>query len=91
MATGRMGTDTIPMTHEFLSAMLGTRRAGVTEIAGELQRSGLIRYRHGQLEVLDREGLKAIACECFQLDESRLNKQIKAVQTPEGLRKTDGT
>jgi CRP-like cAMP-binding protein len=74
MATDRMQSDDIPMTHEFLSAMLGTRRAGVTETAGELQRSGLIRYHHGQLSVLNREGLAALACECYRADHNRLKK-----------------
>ena len=73
MATDRMQSDNIPMTHEFLSAMLGTRRAGVTETAGELQRSGLIRYHHGQLTVVNRKGLSALACECYHADHVRLS------------------
>jgi hypothetical protein len=47
--------------------MLGLRRGGVTNTAGELQRSGLIRYR-GQLTIVDREGLEATACECHRID-----------------------
>jgi Mn-dependent DtxR family transcriptional regulator len=64
----------MPMTHEFLSSMLGVRRAGVTTTAGELQRSGLISYRQGHITIRDREGLEALACECFRIDHAQLNQ-----------------
>jgi CRP-like cAMP-binding protein len=72
MASDRIGSDTMPMTHEFLSSMLGVRRSGVTIAAGDLQRSGLIRYRQGQLSIVNREGLEASACECYGIDHDRL-------------------
>jgi CRP-like cAMP-binding protein len=72
MACDRIAADEIPMTHEFLAAMLGSRRAGVTEVAGKLQRGGIIRYRHGQLKVRDRKGLENTACECYRADHVRL-------------------
>jgi CRP-like cAMP-binding protein len=68
MAHDRLQDDIMPMTHEFLASMLGVRRAGVTETAGELQRSGLIHYHHGRLTIVDREGLEATACECYRID-----------------------
>jgi hypothetical protein len=52
------------MTHEFLSMMLGVRRAGVSVAAGALQKAGLIRYERGRMSVIDRPGLEAVACEC---------------------------
>jgi hypothetical protein len=64
MAHDRAEGDTFPMTHEFLSMMLGVRRAGVTVAAGALQRAGLIHYDRGGLAVTDRPGLEAAACEC---------------------------
>jgi CRP-like cAMP-binding protein len=67
-ASDRIGSDTMPMTHEFLSSLLGVRRPGVTATAGELQRSGLIRYHRGRLTIVDREGLQATACECYLFD-----------------------
>jgi CRP-like cAMP-binding protein len=69
MASDRIGSDTMPMTHEFLASMLGIRRTGVTAIARELQRAGLIRYRHGQIAITDRDGLEAAACECYRIDQ----------------------
>jgi CRP-like cAMP-binding protein len=72
MAFDRTQSDVMPMTQEFLSSMLGVRRAGVTEAAGELQRSGLIRYQHGRITLIDREGLEASACECYRIDHERL-------------------
>ncbi len=65
MTHDRVDGDEIPLTQEFLSYMLGVRRAGVTEACGTLQRSGLIRYRHGHITVVDRAGLEAATCECY--------------------------
>ena len=57
----RVGSDQFPITHEFLSQMIGVRRAGVTEVAGVLQKAGLIRYSRGQMTIRDRLGLES-AC-----------------------------
>jgi CRP-like cAMP-binding protein len=74
MARERVDVDTMPMTHEFLSVMLGIRRSGVTAIAGTLQRAGLIRYHRGRVEVTDRDGLEAAACECYRIDRERVGR-----------------
>jgi CRP-like cAMP-binding protein len=74
MSSDRVQSDILPLTHEYLSAMLGIRRAGVTEIAGELQRSALIRYHHGQITIIDRDGLAATACECYRLDRDQFDR-----------------
>jgi CRP-like cAMP-binding protein len=71
MACERGGSDTVPMTHEFLSTMLGVRRAGITTAAGELQRSGMIRYRRGEVTIVNRESLADSACECYRADHER--------------------
>ena len=63
----RVGADTFPMTHEFLSYFLGVRRAGVTLAALDFQRAGLIRYARGALTILDADGLEASACECHRV------------------------
>ena len=65
MTHDRVGADEFPLTHEFLSYMLGVRRAGVTVAAGMLQKAGLIEYRHGYIKVIDREGLEEASCACY--------------------------
>ena len=72
MAHVRLESDVIPMTHEFMSMLLGVRRTGITEAAGNLQRSGSIRYHQGQVTILDRKALEATACECYGADQRRL-------------------
>lgn len=67
MAHDRCQQDEFPMTHEFLSLMLGVRRAGITITAGALQRAGLIRYERGRIDVTDRPGLESVACECYDI------------------------
>ncbi|HET7486548.1 MAG TPA: Crp/Fnr family transcriptional regulator [Acidimicrobiales bacterium] len=61
----RVGSDEFPLTQEFLSQMLGVRRASVTVAAGMLQSAGFIRYRRGRMTVIDREGLEGSSCECY--------------------------
>ncbi|MGH9149465.1 MAG: Crp/Fnr family transcriptional regulator [Acidimicrobiales bacterium] len=63
----RVGSDEFPLTQEFLSQMLGVRRASVTVVAGILQRAGFIRFRRGRMEVIDREGLEDSSCECYAI------------------------
>jgi CRP-like cAMP-binding protein len=65
VAHDRAGTDEFPMTHEFLSLMLGVRRPGVTIVAGMLQKAGLIHYTRGRMAITDRLGLEAASCECY--------------------------
>jgi CRP-like cAMP-binding protein len=62
----RVGSDELPLTHEFLGMMLGVRRASVTGALGPLRDKGLIRYARGVITVLDRKGLEAAACECYR-------------------------
>jgi CRP-like cAMP-binding protein len=64
MAHDRVDRDDFPMTHEFLSMMLGVRRASVSVAAKGLQQAGLIGYEQGRIRVTDRPGLEAAACEC---------------------------
>jgi CRP-like cAMP-binding protein len=61
----RLSTNSVTMTQELIANMLGVRREGVTEAAGNLQRAGLISYRRGHIEVLDRPGLEKTVCECY--------------------------
>jgi CRP-like cAMP-binding protein len=65
MVSDRIGSDTMFLTQEFLSDMLGARRSTVTIAAGTLQRTGAIEYRRGQVRITNRESLEDTACECY--------------------------
>lgn len=67
MTQDRIGSENIPLTHEFLSHMLGTRRSSVTVAAGILQTAGLITYNRGSVDIEDRHRLEDAACECYDL------------------------
>jgi CRP-like cAMP-binding protein len=73
MSHDRVGESNFPLTQEFISHMLGTRRASVTVAAGILQKAGLITYSRGQVTIEDRAGLESAACECYEA----MNRQIK--------------
>jgi CRP-like cAMP-binding protein len=62
----RVHRDTFLLTQELLAQMLGVTRPSVTVAARTLQQAGLIRYRRGEITVLDRNGLEEAACECYQ-------------------------
>lgn len=62
----RASRDEMSLTHEFLAEMLGARRATITLILGDLQRSGVIRSSHGRLVIADRAGLESVSCECYR-------------------------
>ena len=65
-AHDRSTSDQLPLSHEFLSMMLGVRRAGVTVALGALRAADLIRKTHGQVNVIDRAGLEKASCECYR-------------------------
>src|SRR5256714_2420782 len=65
MTPDRAHKNTFELTHQFLAYMLGVRRASVTEIAGRLQNSGLVKYTRGRLTVLDRRALEKASCGCY--------------------------
>ena len=64
-AQDRVGGDSIPLTQEYLAEMLGVQRTTVSGVARSLQDQGLIRYRRGTIQILERDRLEAKACECY--------------------------
>jgi hypothetical protein len=78
MSHDRVGTDTFPITHEFLGQMLGSRRATVTLSAGLLQAAGLIRYHRGRVTIADRDGLEAVSCECYSIIKTALDSVVSS-------------
>ncbi len=66
MTHDRADGDTFPLTQEFLSHMLGVRRATVNVATGMLKKAGFIRYVRGQITVVDRAGLESAACDCYE-------------------------
>jgi CRP-like cAMP-binding protein len=70
MAHDRLESDELPLTHEFLSLMLGVRRAGVTTTVHSLESSGLIKSQRGKISVIDREGLEKIAGSYYGVPEA---------------------
>jgi CRP-like cAMP-binding protein len=67
LSLDRLPVNELTMTQELIANMLGVRREGVTEAAGRLQAAGLIRYSRGRITVLDRPGLEARVCECYEV------------------------
>jgi len=78
MCRDRVGSDRLQMTQELISNMLGGRRETVTVAAGRLQDAGLIRYARGHIAILDRQGLEAAVCECYDIVESERRRLCPA-------------
>jgi len=78
MTHDRAHADHFHLTHQFLANMLGVRRSGVTIAARRLHRKALIRYSRGEIVVMDRAGLEAAACECYQADIANYQRLLAA-------------
>jgi CRP-like cAMP-binding protein len=76
----RVESNELPLTQEFISQMLGVRRAGVTEAASTLQQAGLIRYTRGKITILNREGLEAASCECYEIINGKYISLLKYIK-----------
>lgn len=100
MVHDRVPGDEFDLTQEFLSQMLGVRRATVSEVASGLQAAGLISYSRGHITVVNRAGLEGKSCECYEiltsnferlmLGQSRTPNPLAEVKTSEGGRSTLG-
>lgn len=79
LSLDRLPSNRLTMTHELIANMLGVRRMGVTEAAGRLQSAGLIEYRRGRINVLDRKRLEQQACECYGVVKIEYDRLLAAV------------
>ncbi len=79
LSLDRLPSNKLTMTQELIANMLGVRREGVTESAGKLQEKGLIKYRRGQITVLDRPGLETQACECYLVVKKEFDRLLPDV------------
>jgi CRP-like cAMP-binding protein len=78
----RLDRDTVPLTHEFLADMLGVQRTTVTAVARSLQEKGLIRYRRGIVEVVDRTVLLQLSCECYGVIRGNYERLLGGARRP---------
>jgi CRP-like cAMP-binding protein len=76
----RVPSRELVMTQELVASMLGVRREGITEAAGNLQQAGFIRNRRGHIAVLDRCGLEARVCECYATVKKELSRLLSDVR-----------
>ena len=78
LSLDRLPGNELVMTQELIANMLGVRREGVTEAAGNLQEAGLIQYSRGRITVLDRAGLEARTCECYAVVKQESDRLLPA-------------
>ncbi|MBW4607551.1 MAG: Crp/Fnr family transcriptional regulator [Hassallia sp. WJT32-NPBG1] len=76
----RVESNELLLTHEFISKMLGVRRAGVTEAANSLQRAGIIRYTRGKITILNRQELETASCPCYKIVKSEYARLLGTEQ-----------
>ncbi|MET0163678.1 MAG: helix-turn-helix domain-containing protein, partial [Vicinamibacterales bacterium] len=82
LSLDRLPSNELTMTQELIANMLGVRREGVTEAAGNLQSAGLIKYNRGRISVLDRPGLEARSCECYAVVKKEFDRLLPEVSAP---------
>jgi CRP-like cAMP-binding protein len=82
----RLPTNELTITQELIASMLGVRREGITETAGNLQREGLISYRRGHITVIDRAGLESYACECYNVVKNEFYRLLSDTREAKKLR-----
>lgn len=81
MSFDRLPANELIMTQELIANMLGVRREGVTEAAGNVQKAGLISYNRGHIKLLDRAGLEARTCECYAVVRKEFDRLLPETPT----------
>ncbi|MGD7033545.1 Crp/Fnr family transcriptional regulator [Methylotuvimicrobium buryatense] len=77
MIHDRAHSNTFHVTHVGLAYMLGVRRVGITRAANSLQQQKLISYRRGNVRIIDRPGLEAVACSCYRADNEIYERMMR--------------
>jgi CRP-like cAMP-binding protein len=90
LSLDRLPNNEFGMTQELVAHMLGVRREGVTEAAGNLHRAGLISYRRGHITVLDRAGLEARVCECYGVVGKEFDRLFQEKPVPKAVANRTG-
>lgn len=81
MAQDHVNTPSLNLTQENISNALGVPRTAITTAAGNLQKSGLIRYSRGNITILDREALEGNSCECYRILHNELQQFLREKKT----------
>jgi CRP-like cAMP-binding protein len=90
-AQDRSGVPELSLTQDLIAVMLGVRRATVSVAASALQKAGMIRYVHGKITVVDREGLEDVSCECYEAVASEYRRLYGTFPPlPEAVERTTG-
>jgi CRP-like cAMP-binding protein len=87
MSHDRVARDEFQLTQDFLSQMLGVRRATVSQIAAQAQKDGMIEYSRGRMRILDRSALEAGACECYAIIRTEFERLLGKPPTMPELRR----
>lgn len=77
----RLPTSKLAITQELIASTLGVRRGGISEVAGNMQKAGLIKYHRGCITLLDRTGLEARACECYAVVKREFDRLLHAADS----------
>ncbi|MES2000043.1 MAG: Crp/Fnr family transcriptional regulator [Pseudomonadota bacterium] len=85
LALDRLSSNELTMTQELIASMIGVRREGITEAAGQLQQAGFIRYRRGHITVLDRSGLESRVCECYAVVKNEFDRLFAELQNHQAI------
>ena len=85
----RLESDDLGLTHDFISQMLGVRRASVTDTLAVLERRGLIRAGRNRITVTDRAGLEGAACECYRIIASASDRMLGGQPAPSPLEQVE--
>ena len=84
MAHDRLDGDEVPLTHDFLSMMLGTRRASVTDALHLLGEHKAISTKRSCISILDRPGLEKRSCECYAVVKRKYDRLLPAIEISAG-------